>query len=56
MTQVHEELLQEFQDFAKAAPTSDALMQRIVHSLHEKMTRYNWVGFIWSTRRDVAGE
>ena len=45
MTQVHEELLQEFQDFAKTAPTSESLMKRITQGLHEKMTRYNWVGF-----------
>jgi L-methionine (R)-S-oxide reductase len=45
MTQVHEELLQEFQDFAKTAPTSESLMKRIAQGLHEKMTRYNWVGF-----------
>jgi L-methionine (R)-S-oxide reductase len=45
MTQVHEELLQEFQDFAKTAPTPEALMKRITQGLHEKMTRYNWVGF-----------
>lgn len=43
--QVHEDLLQSFQDFTKTVPTPDALMQRIVESLHEKMTRYNWVGF-----------
>lgn len=41
----HEELLQTFQEFAKTAPTSDALMKFIVQSLHEQMTRYNWVGF-----------
>lgn len=41
----HEELLQTFQDFAKTAPSSDALMKLIVQNLHEKMTRYNWVGF-----------
>jgi GAF domain-containing protein len=41
----HQELLQTFQEFAKTAPTSDALMKLIVQSLHEQMTRYNWVGF-----------
>jgi L-methionine (R)-S-oxide reductase len=45
MTPVHEELLREFQDFAKTAPTSKSLMERISQRLHEKMARYNWVGF-----------
>ncbi len=45
MTQVHEELLGEFQDFAKSAPTAQSVMERISQRLHEKMTRYNWVGF-----------
>ena len=42
---VQEELLKEFQDFAKSAPTVQLVMERMVHRLHEKMTRYNWVGF-----------
>jgi L-methionine (R)-S-oxide reductase len=42
---VHEELLREFQDFALAAPTVQSLMERVAQRLHEKMTRYNWVGF-----------
>lgn len=41
----HQELLREFQDFAKTAPTANSLMERICQRLHEKMTRYNWVGF-----------
>jgi len=45
MTPVHEELLEEFQDFAKSAPTAQAVMELISRRLHEKMTRYNWVGF-----------
>ena len=45
MTPVHEELLREFQDFARTAPTDKAVMERICQRLHEKMTRYNWVGF-----------
>jgi putative methionine-R-sulfoxide reductase with GAF domain len=43
--QMHEELLQEFQDFALSAPTAASVMERIAERLHEKMTRYNWVGF-----------
>jgi L-methionine (R)-S-oxide reductase len=42
---VHEELLREFQDFALAALTVQSLMERVAQRLHEKMTRYNWVGF-----------
>src|SRR5580698_2095571 len=42
---VHEELLQEFQNFVKTALTAEALMTHIAQRLHEKMTRYNWVGF-----------
>ena len=45
MTPVHEELLREFQNFARTAPTVQSLMERISQRLHEKMTRYNWVGF-----------
>jgi L-methionine (R)-S-oxide reductase len=41
----HEELLREFQQFARTAPTATALMEHVAHRLHEKMTRYNWVGF-----------
>lgn len=42
---MHEELLQEFQDFARSAATSKSVMESIAQRLHEKMTRYNWVGF-----------
>jgi len=45
MTPAHGELLQEFQDFAQTAPTAESIMERIAKRLHEKMTRYNWVGF-----------
>ncbi len=45
MTPVHEELLREFQNFAKTASTAQSLMDRMTQRLHEKMTRYNWVGF-----------
>jgi len=41
----HQTLLREFQDFAKTAPTANSVMERICQRLHEKMTRYNWVGF-----------
>jgi L-methionine (R)-S-oxide reductase len=45
MTPVHEEVLREFQNFAKTAASAQALMERMAQRLHEKMTRYNWVGF-----------
>jgi L-methionine (R)-S-oxide reductase len=45
MLLVHEELLREFQAFALTASTAEALMKHIAKRLHEKMTRYNWVGF-----------
>jgi L-methionine (R)-S-oxide reductase len=45
MMVAHEELLREFEDFAVTAPTAQSLMERVAQRLHEKMTRYNWVGF-----------
>jgi len=45
MMAVHEELLQEFQDFSRSAQTAKSVMERIAQRLHEKITRYNWVGF-----------
>jgi len=45
MTPGQAELLQELQNEAQAAASADALMDRIAKRLHEKMTRYNWVGF-----------
>jgi putative methionine-R-sulfoxide reductase with GAF domain len=45
MNRQHEELLREFQEFALNAPTVKSVMERMSQRLHEKMTRYNWVGF-----------
>ena len=45
MTPAQRDLLQELQTFAATAPTAQSLMERMVARLHEKMTRYNWVGF-----------
>jgi L-methionine (R)-S-oxide reductase len=45
MTPAQHELLEELQAFAESAPNAQALMERISKRLHEKMTRYNWVGF-----------
>lgn len=41
----HEQLLQQFQNYAATAPTAKSLMEHISQQLHGKMTRYNWVGF-----------
>ena len=45
MISLHEQLLKDFQDFAQTAPTANSLMEHIAQRLHEKMTKYNWVGF-----------
>ena len=45
MTPTHKELLQEFQRYAATATSAQALMEHVSKRLHEKMTRYNWVGF-----------
>jgi L-methionine (R)-S-oxide reductase len=45
MTSAHKELLKELQSYAPTAGSAQALMERMVKRLHEKMTRYNWVGF-----------
>ena len=45
MMLVHEDLLRELQDFALTAPTAKSVMEHIAQHLHEKMARYNWVGF-----------
>ena len=45
MTPVHQELLKELRDFARNASTAQVLMEHVTKRLHEKMTRYNWVGF-----------
>ena len=45
MTRLHEELLREFQEWSRTASTPKTLMERISQHLHEKMTKYNWIGF-----------
>jgi L-methionine (R)-S-oxide reductase len=45
MTLEQEELLRELQKYALTAPTAQSVMEQITKRLHEKMTRYNWVGF-----------
>lgn len=41
----YEGLLREFETFARSADSAKSLMQHVADSLHEGMTRYNWVGF-----------
>jgi len=45
MSPVHDELLREFRHFAGTASTTQSIMEHISARLHEKMARYNWVGF-----------
>lgn len=45
MTSSQQEILQELRNFAGTVHTSQLLMERACKLLHEKMTRYNWVGF-----------
>lgn len=45
MNRLHQELLKDLQVFGQNAPTAKSLMERIAYRLHEKMTKYNWVGF-----------
>jgi L-methionine (R)-S-oxide reductase len=54
MPQVHQELLREFRAFALTASTALSVMEHISHRLHEKMTRYNWVGFYLVDPADPA--
>lgn len=53
MIEEHIKLLQEFENFAKTAPTATALMEHVARRLHEKMARYNWVGFYLVDRADA---
>ncbi len=45
MTPAQKEVLKELQAFALTVPTAQAVMERIAKRMHEKFTRYNWVGF-----------
>lgn len=42
---VHDNLLQEFEQYAGKVGGSQVLMQYVSQRLHEAMARYNWVGF-----------
>jgi L-methionine (R)-S-oxide reductase len=41
----YEQLLEEFDAYARSGKGIKALMQHIAQVLHEGMARYNWVGF-----------
>ena len=45
MTPTQREIFQELEKYAQTAATVQAVMERATKHLHEKMTRYNWVGF-----------
>lgn len=42
---IQEELLGEFESYARKASGAPDLMQFMSQRLHEGMARYNWVGF-----------
>jgi L-methionine (R)-S-oxide reductase len=44
-TTTHANIIQELDELARASASSDAFMKAIVVLLHEKLTRYSWVGF-----------
>lgn len=54
MTPAQRELLNEFQNYARTAPSANALMDLIAHRLHAKMTRYNWTGFYLVDPKDAG--
>jgi L-methionine (R)-S-oxide reductase len=45
MNETQSKLIEEFASYAKSAPSAEVLMKHVADELHEKMTRYNWVGF-----------
>jgi GAF domain-containing protein len=45
MSSTQSQLLEAFKAYATTAPSVESLMKHIADELHEKMTRYNWVGF-----------
>ena len=48
----HEKILRELEEFAKTAASPKAVMEGIAARLHEKMARYNWVGFYLVDKTD----
>jgi L-methionine (R)-S-oxide reductase len=45
MTPAQRQLLEELHEIERTARTVESVMEEIAKHLHEKMTRYNWVGF-----------
>jgi len=41
----YQDLLEDFEKYARSTESVKPLMQYISQRLHEEMTRYNWVGF-----------
>jgi L-methionine (R)-S-oxide reductase len=58
MTTAHlkaSDLMPELDALAKTSSTADAFMKGIVALLHQKLTRYNWVGF-YMLEKDGDGD
>src|SRR5216684_3655235 len=51
-TQESASIISDLNKLASAAPNADSLMNSIVSLLHEKLTRYNWVGFYMIDPKD----
>jgi GAF domain-containing protein len=49
----YSDLLTDFETYARTAAGVKPLMEHISHSLHEAMTRYNWVGFYFMEGSDA---
>jgi GAF domain-containing protein len=45
MNSEQQELVREFEEVGKTASSGMEVMEHIARRLHEKMARYNWVGF-----------
>ena len=45
VTSKHDEVKKELEHLAKTAASSKELMEKLVNVLHERMLKYNWVGF-----------
>jgi len=52
-TEEYTSLFAELEKLAASAVSADALMNSIVSLLHEKLTRYNWVGFYMIDSNDA---
>jgi putative methionine-R-sulfoxide reductase with GAF domain len=48
------DLIPELNSLVSKFTVSEALMKAIVALLHEKLTRYNWVGFLCSKKNPIA--